>query len=247
MDWLRVAAAEGATEGLAVFAEEQTAGRGQAGRTWVAPYGRCLLGSVLLQPPLAPPDGRWLTWAGACAAAAAITSVAGCPVRLKWPNDVTYEGAKVAGVLVDQTTMGDVIEYAIVGIGINVNLEANQLANIPGATSLLLSSGHWIRRNALAHKLLEELDARYTLILRGQSNRLFDEWQSRLETVGQQVWLKSAGESAGPFLVDSVRDDGALVLLAADGTRTQIQAGLTSIQPVTPPSPDRPDQAAPVD
>src|SRR5579883_3335831 len=85
-DWLKAAAAEGAPEGLAVFAEEQTAGRGRLGRSWVVPPGCGILVSILLRPSLSPNQLACLTMLGACAASAGATDVTGIPVPLKWPN-----------------------------------------------------------------------------------------------------------------------------------------------------------------
>ena len=149
-DWLKAAAAEGEAEGIAVFAEEQTAGRGQAGRAWVAPPGCCLLVSVLFRPAPSPERLVYLTMLGACAAAAAASEETGLAIRLKWPNDLISPRGKLGGALTEGSISDGRVEHAILGLGLNVNLTRRALAAIPGADSLQAILGRPLRRNALA-------------------------------------------------------------------------------------------------
>lgn len=229
-DWLKTAATEGEPEGLAVFAEEQTAGRGQVGRRWVAPLGCCLLGSVLFRPPFPPERLFDLTMLGACAAAGAAIELTGLPVQLKWPNDLISERGKIGGVLTESSIVDGRVEYAILGIGLNVNLSRRALSGIPGADSLQADPGHRVNRNQLARALLRGLDERYSLLCQGQSEAIFSEWRERLDTIGKWVDLRRGQGVEGPFFALQVTEDGGLILERADGNTFTVVAGEVSVR-----------------
>jgi BirA family biotin operon repressor/biotin-[acetyl-CoA-carboxylase] ligase len=230
-DWVKTAQAEGAPDGLVVFAEEQTRGRGQAGHQWLGPPGGSILASVLLRPLIAPDRLAFLTMLAACAAAGAVIEVAGLPVQLKWPNDLISEGGKLGGVLVESSTESGRVESAILGIGINVNLTRAQLAAIPGATSVRAELGHPINRNLLARALLRGLDERYALLRDGEAEAIFAEWRERLATLGKWVNLQVGERLEGPLFASQVTERGELILLNPDGTPRPVLAGEVSVRP----------------
>ena len=234
-DWLKAAAAEGATEGLVVIAEEQSAGRGQAGRSWDAPLGCCLLVSVLFRPSFPPDHLPALMMLGACAAAGAAVDLTGLPVQLKWPNDLISEGGKLGGVLTESSVVDERVEWAILGIGLNVNLNRRALASIPGATSLQFELGKRINRNALARALLQGIDDRYQMVTSGEHVAVVSEWRARLSTIGQWVTLRVGSHVEGPFFALQVTDSGGLVLLRPDGTTFTVVAGEVSVRPAPVP------------
>ena len=119
----------GEAEGAVVIADEQTHGRGRIGRAWLAPAQSSILMSVLLRP-----DARACKQIGmavALGACDAIEQVTDLKPQLKWPNDILLNGKKCAGILVEAKTLGDEIEYAIVGMGVNVNFRAAEIEGIP--------------------------------------------------------------------------------------------------------------------
>jgi BirA family transcriptional regulator, biotin operon repressor / biotin---[acetyl-CoA-carboxylase] ligase len=230
-DWLRAAAAEGAPEGAVVFAEEQTAGRGQVGRHWIAPAGCCILTSILLRPAVPPDRLSALTMLAACAAAAAAIETTGLPIQLKWPNDLISDLGKVGGVLVESSLIDGQVEHAILGIGINVNQSRRALAGLPGAASLCADLGRMVDRTKLARALLRALDERYTYIRDNQDAAILREWRERLVTLGKWVSLRSGASAGGTYFASEVTDQGALVLLRPDGTTFESVAGEVSIVP----------------
>jgi BirA family biotin operon repressor/biotin-[acetyl-CoA-carboxylase] ligase len=157
------AASRGAPEGFVVFAERQTAGRGQYGRRWEsAPY-QGLWFSVLLRPPITLNESPQLTSLLAGVAAATIIEETGCAASIKAPNDIYVAGRKVAGVLVEGRTASDRSYVAVAGMGLNVN---QTLEDFPAelretAGSLRLATGRPIQRNRLAVALLRKLEADY--------------------------------------------------------------------------------------
>ena len=128
-------ARDGAPEGAVLVAEEQTAGRGRMGRSWLSPPRAALTFSVLLRPTDVPAARRgWLPLLAGVAVATAIRQVSALDAALKWPNDVLLRSGKLAGILAEQS--GDAV---VVGIGVNVSTARHELP-APAASSLPATS-----------------------------------------------------------------------------------------------------------
>jgi BirA family biotin operon repressor/biotin-[acetyl-CoA-carboxylase] ligase len=153
-----------APEGALVVAEEQTAGRGRLGRRWLAPAGTSLLCSLQLRPAVDTERLPELTGVAARACAEAIAALTGLEPALKFPNDVLIHGRKVAGILAEARE-----GRIVLGIGINVNITADELPQDVdrAATSLLVESGREHDRVELLAELLERLERRYEAWLSG--------------------------------------------------------------------------------
>lgn len=152
-----------ANEGLVVFAEHQTAGRGQRGNRWESAAGKGLWFSILLGPRIQIEEsGRLTTWAMEAVADVIRTEFALNPT-IKFPNDVQLHGRKVAGVLVEMRAQPKAPHLAIVGIGINVNQSSEdfpaQLQNRP--ISLVMALHRQIDRKQFAVAILRALDRTY--------------------------------------------------------------------------------------
>jgi BirA family biotin operon repressor/biotin-[acetyl-CoA-carboxylase] ligase len=151
-DEARRLAQAAAPEGLLVVAEAQTAGRGRAGRRWLTPAGSALAFSLVLRPAIPPAQATRLTMIAGLAVCEAIELVTGLPVSLKWPNDIWLAGQKAGGILVETaTTAGDdqPVEYAVVGIGLNVHEAPPASAVDFPATALSLQAGQPVDRARL--------------------------------------------------------------------------------------------------
>ena len=118
-------AQQGTAEGTVIVADEQTAGRGRIKRAWLTPKGNIAV-SVILYPSIA--SLPYLIMVASLAVVHSIEAVTGLKSQLKWPNDVLIKGKKVCGILIESKVRGDIVDYAIIGIGINVNL---RLADFP--------------------------------------------------------------------------------------------------------------------
>lgn len=147
-----------APEGALVTADEQTAGRGRLGRRWLAPAGTSLLCSLQLRPAVESERLPELTGVAALACLEAIAALTGLEPVLKFPNDVLVGERKVAGVLAEARE-----ERVVLGIGVNVNVPADELPQEVdrAATSLLVETGRELDRAALLAELLERLERRY--------------------------------------------------------------------------------------
>jgi len=183
MDLVAAAAARGAPEGLVVFAEQQTKGRGRQRRKWISTRGAGLYFSVLLRPPAVLVDTPVVTLLGAVAVADTIDETMGLGASIKWPNDVLLEGRKVAGVLVEATNAKGKAPLFVLGIGVNTGL----VPPVAGATSLGRELAREIDRTKLARALLRRLDAWYGRLVDGGLSELEEAWRSRSADVGK--WL----------------------------------------------------------
>jgi len=232
-DVARDLAAQGASEGTVVVADEQSAGRGRLGRKWISPAGQSLLCSVLFRPHIPPAKASWITMLAALAMADAVVCVAALEVELKWPNDLIVaiprdadRGAhwrKVAGVLTETAVEGGELKYVIVGIGVNVNVPRGYLNVLAqDATSILAEVGHTTLRADLLAAFLSGVEVRYERLQKGAAPR--QEWASRLATLGRRV------ETTGPGgllvgVAESVDQDGNLLLRTDDGLLHTLAAG----------------------
>ncbi|MBO9405790.1 MAG: biotin--[acetyl-CoA-carboxylase] ligase [Thermomicrobium sp.] len=156
MDIAADLAAQGAPAGTVVLAEEQTEGRGREGRRWLAPPGTSLLFTVIARPPFAVVQDERLAVRVAEHVAAAIAATCGLRPSIKEPNDLLVNGRKLVGILLQSRVRAEVLEYLLLGIGINVNIPADCLP-LPTATSLLVELGHPVDRDRLLAAVLDQL------------------------------------------------------------------------------------------
>ncbi len=203
----------GAGDGLLVVADEQTAGRGRLDRSWWAPPGTCLLLSLLLRPDLPLTRAGQMTMCLGLAAVEAIRQVCGLEVGLKWPNDVLYDGRKLGGMLAELETADGRLAYAVIGLGLNVNVDF-ELPDAPGglrwpAGSLLTATGAPVDRLALLVALLGAAEPLLARIEAGES--LHETWAARLDTLGRRVFV-SQMDRALEGVATGVTPDGALLV-----------------------------------
>ena len=226
MDVARGLAREGAPEGSVVIAEEQNRGRGRFSRVWVSPPGLNLYMTVLLRPEKA--QLPFMNMAAALAVYETVRGVTGIRPAVKWPNDVRIGGRKLSGILVETEFDGPRLDHALVGIGVNVNLDVSQHPEIAEtATSLRSAAGREFDRSDVLHSVLSNLDRWYSRVRAGRP--LTDDWAATLETLGRQVELRWR-DQALEGLAESVDDDGNLTLLRADGARVTVLAGEVTSQ-----------------
>jgi BirA family transcriptional regulator, biotin operon repressor / biotin---[acetyl-CoA-carboxylase] ligase len=223
MDAARALAEAQAPEGTLAITDEQTAGRGRLQRTWWAPPGTSLLMTLVLRPRLDPRQAQRLTMVCSLAIDDAIRDVCDLEAQIKWPNDVLIAGKKVCGVLTELGLMGNRLEYALVGMGINVNTDFGSAPPLMApATSLWMEAGHRVSRLDLLVALLAGIERRCEALSQGQS--FHHEWASRLATLGQQVQATS-GEERWCGLASGVDKDGALLIRLPGGAVRRVLAG----------------------
>lgn len=200
--------------GRVVVAGWQRQGRGRHGRAWTAPPGRALLFSAVLPAPeQIAPILPLLAGVAVCDALASV------PAGLKWPNDVLVKGRKLAGILVERPPG----PCAVVGIGINANLEA---ADLPGeaTTSLLVVTGHPVDLEALLQDVLAQLDAWLARAAAGGSQVIAQAWRQRTGMLGRPVEVL-VSEQLVRGVAQDITDSGALLLRHPDGRVETLVAG----------------------
>lgn len=224
-------ARDGAREGVVVFAEAQTRGRGRLGRRWHSPAGQGLYFSVLLRPKLRPSEATQLTVVAAAALVRAIEATTPVRPAIKWPNDLLVDGRKIAGVLTELSAEVDTIKHLTLGIGLDVNQAAGdfppELRSV--ATSLRAAAGHAISRPELATRILLELDADYARVRRGQFDAVADEWEERCTTLGHQVAIR-IGERVVRGRAEALDDDGALLVRTQHGRLERVIGGDVAVE-----------------
>ena len=217
----------GAVEGTVVLADSQSGGKGRRGRVWASPAGVNLYCSVVLRPAIMPHEAPQLTFLSAVAAARAIEQTTKLVPEIKWPNDLLVSGKKVAGLLNEMSAETDGINFVILGIGVNLNMTADQFPDDlrHPATSLLLESGVPVDRSLFAGTMLNELDRLYSDFLAHGFGPVREEWQRRCNASGRQVLVSDSGtECTGGHFV-GIDSDGALLLRSEDGRVHRITCG----------------------
>lgn len=225
MDEAARRADEGAAEGTVVVAETQTMSRGRMGRTWVSRSGNLYV-SVLFYPDLE--QLPHLSTLGSVAVVQAVRKTCGLQAHLKWPNDVLVTGKKVGGVLVESVVDGDQVSRAVVGIGINVTMDCENLEELSSyATSLEAAAQREVPREGLLRNLLHEMDSLYLKLKENQTP--LGEWKSLLDTLGQRVTVSFHDESH-TGLAEDVDGIGNLLLRLDDGQVLTLTAGDVTLQ-----------------
>ena len=163
-DIARQMALEGSPEGTAVLAREQVSGRGRQGRLWNSPAGDGLYLSVLLRPQTMFPVVQLIPLAAGIAVAETIKDIYGASPDIKWPNDILIGGRKVCGILVESSTESGRMDFAILGIGVNLGQEEFPEDIRATATSMLKETGLLIAPSDLVAPLLDRLDRWYKLV-----------------------------------------------------------------------------------
>ena len=217
-------------EGVVVFAESQTKGRGRLGRKWISPARKGLWFSVLLRPDMRPQETTQLTVAAATAIRRAIATATGLKAKIKWPNDILLNNRKAAGILTELSAEVDRVRHIILGIGVDVNLSATEFPTELRklATSLKIEAGKTISRPDLAVEILRELDHDYARIGAGRFEAIAHEWEEHCETLGRAVTIQ-LGERRIRGRAESLDDDGALRLRTEYGQLERITGGDVTI------------------
>lgn len=202
--------------GAVIIAEKQTSGKGRAGRRWESPKGGIWL-SIILHPRFDISVATLFPLAASLALSNAIEKTLGIKSELKWPNDITIKGKKVAGILVDVSLESNKIEDLVLGVGINFDIDAKNIekslkgtANFYGVTSLLQQNERK-RPKELVQSFLIELEKIYTILSSGEIKKIIKDWTKKSSTIGKNVELNTENEKiTGKAL--RIDEDGALIV-----------------------------------
>ena len=214
----------GEGEGTVVLAEEQTGGRGRAGRVWHSERATGVYLSLLLRPKLAPVQAPILTMMAGLSAHTAVESVTGLAVDLKWPNDLIIRGKKAGGILTEMHAEPGQIRFVVVGIGLNVNQERFPVELANTATSLRLETGKSQSRMELLVRLLREFESDYnrfvhegvaSVVTRFEVFSSYAHGKRVRVTNGAESYLGTTAGLGPEGLLQVERDDGRVVTVIA--------------------------------
>lgn len=216
-------------DGLVVFAERQSSGRGRLGRVWHCPTGAGLMMTILLREPAgAATPAAWMMLGGVAVVRGIIDATDVAP-SLRWPNDVYVGDRKLAGILVESRRAGADRETIAIGIGINC---LQQSGHFPPdvrqrAVSLDMLSDAPIDRHAVARSVLATLDAELRDLVHRDEARLIQHWLDHSADIGARVELQCEGHAYRGRIIDVHPRDGVLVQLD-DGGRRQFDPAVTT-------------------
>ena len=211
-DIARQQAQSKARDGTAVIADRQTAGRGRLRREWVTPQGNIAV-SIVLYP--ARKDLHFLTMLASMAVMHSIQNTTGLKCQFKWPNDVLINNKKVCGIFLESQASSDSVDYAIIGIGINVNMKLADYPEISAiATSLADETGKRYPVRFCCVICLWKWKKLYLHLQAGET--ILAEWRDNLITLGKNIHVRS-GDEVFKGTAESVADDGSLMFRCPDG------------------------------
>jgi len=242
-------AAEGCESGLTVVAGSQTHGRGRLGRSWESPAEKGIYLSVVLRPSMAPADAQIFTLAAAAAAVKAIYASTGIRTGIKWPNDIVYDGKKVCGILLEMNSEADMVNYIILGIGINFSQEDRDFPEELHDRAVSIMSVYEAEKKSafrscdtmrdpdekrpsrlgLTRALLRELDAVLQDIMNGKRDSILDTWKEYSVTLGRQIRFTIRDNELTGTAVD-IAHDGRLLVDSSDGIRRELVSGEISVR-----------------
>ena len=200
--------------GTVVISKKQTGGRGRMKRKWKSPTGGIWM-SIIIHPKFDVSYTTLVPIATSLALCIAIEKILKIKPELKWPNDVTLKGKKVAGVLVDTSIISNEIENMVLGIGINFKIKPHELASTIKKTPNFYGVATLVKKNEralpLVHQFLYELENVFQLINSRRIRKIKNEWTKRSSTIGRNVSIiTSEGNVSGKAV--KIDSDGALII-----------------------------------
>lgn len=202
-----------------IWAERQTAGRGQRGHTWTSPEGENLTFSLVLEPRFLPVSEQFLLSEVIALALTDTFADFGIDARIKWTNDIYVGDKKLVGILIEHNFAGQHLARTIAGIGINVNQTEFDPA-LPNPVSMAVAAGRTFDRREVLDAFHTHCMARYTQLERGEKQALQDDYRARMYRLGERHPFRRPGDgSLVEAAIEGVRPSGELLLLHADGTR----------------------------
>jgi BirA family biotin operon repressor/biotin-[acetyl-CoA-carboxylase] ligase len=215
-------AEDNAPEGVVVFSEEQSHGRGRMGRVWVSPQGMGIYFSLILRPKILPLEAAKITLLAAVGTAIAIRKMSLLSPKILWPNDILINNRKVCGILIELSAELDRVKFLILGVGINVNTPKDVLPK--GATSIREELGRKISRIEMAREVLRQIERYYFLFKQKKFSSIVREWKELSAILGSHIKVVLQGKTIEGQAQD-INSHGALVVRLDNGFLEHIWAG----------------------
>ncbi len=211
-------AMEGCVEGTVICSEQQSAGRGRLGREWSSVTSRGIYTSVVLKPNLMATDVAKLTLLAGVAVYEAVKKMSDINCSIKWPNDVMVEGKKLCGILTEMNAQMEQVKFVIVGIGINVNHDANEL--LDEATSIQAEIGQPVSRVTMLKEILRSFDHWYQTMQQKGFDPIINRWKKYSSTLNKRIRINDIEGYA-----QDLDEFGGLVVRTDNGTVVKRMSG----------------------
>jgi len=218
-------------EGTVVISEEQTLGRGRMGRNWISPKGKGIWMSILLKPKICPMKVAKITQIGAAAVNLALNDI-GIQSFIKWPNDIVINGKKVCGILTEMSCELNMINYVVMGIGINVNLDKKDFQGEVSkvGTSLKVETGKFVDRKKLLGVFLNRFEELYIpFVEEDDFNDILNVCREKSVLIGKKVKIIRGDEEKKGKVLD-INEEGELVVSYEDGRIENVLSGEVSVR-----------------
>lgn len=221
--------APSAADGTAIVAEEQTSGRGRMGRHWVSNKGQGIWLSIILKPNLSPNEAVKLTQVAAVSVIETIKEIADIRSGIKWPNDIVINSKKVCGILTEMNGEIDRVNFIVIGIGVNVNVQ-NFPEDLCGkATSLSIETGKILDRKPLTASILNNFEKYYRIFLINGFSSIRNLCKEYSLTLNKDVKVIINNNECIGRAVD-IDDDGNLIVVFKNGEKKTIASGDVSVR-----------------
>jgi BirA family biotin operon repressor/biotin-[acetyl-CoA-carboxylase] ligase len=230
-DYARELAVQGAAEGLAIIARRQTAGKGRQGRSWSSPLDAGLYLSIILRPQATPAQASLITLASAIAVSETLQLDFAVPADIKWPNDVLLKGRKLCGILVESSIENNRLQYAILGIGVNLGQRDFPEELQQTATSLFLETHREITPDDFLQPLLARLNRWYAASI-AEPQTIISRWQELSSFANDCAVRILSGDKVIEGITRGVSAGGGLLVELENGERREIVSGEVSLRRV---------------
>ncbi|MCK4634093.1 biotin--[acetyl-CoA-carboxylase] ligase, partial [Candidatus Bathyarchaeota archaeon] len=213
---------------VVVIAETQTHGRGRLERTWISPHGG-LWFSIILRPKISLKEALRLTFIMSSTVAETIKTTFGLETKVMWPNDILVEDRKICGILTEAITSKDSVEFVVIGVGLNANLDLDSFPeNLrETVTTLKHELGYEADLKALVLSLLQTFEEKYKQLLQGRWTSLLKEWKNLASFLGGRVAVTSFDEVSRGEALDVGQDGALLIELDGGGVKRVIVGDVT--------------------
>lgn len=212
---IRLLTSERPPEGTIITTDFQTAGRGQPGNSWESEAGKNLLFSIILYPDMINPSEQFIISMAVSLGIYDFVSRHTGRSKVKWPNDIYVDNDKIAGILIESSTIGEKVFYMVVGIGLNINQD-NFRSNAPNPVSLRQITGKMYDTTSCLQEVAADLDLRYGQVLDGHRNTVKSDYMMNLYRYNEWTTFRDAeGSFAG--MIKDVENDGRMIVETRSG------------------------------
>ncbi|RWZ60289.1 biotin--[acetyl-CoA-carboxylase] ligase [Halobacillus fulvus] len=216
-------AKQGKPHGTVIIADEQVKGKGRMSREWHSPKGQGIWMSILLRPELPPVQAPQLTLLAATVLAKVVEQCTGLRPSIKWPNDLLVHHKKLSGILTEMQAEQDKIQYVILGIGVNVNQEREQIPEhlLHKATSLKVESGEVQNIHSTIQAILRQFESSYDQYMENGFAFVKEVWEQYGYRIGEEVTI-STMKREWPATLIGIEEDGALLARDRSGKEEKL-------------------------